>query len=214
MANLHIRESGLIKDVTNAFLNDYTANIPPEDVYMLENRFMEAFVRFLAQYKSKDMRVAIILNDISPDHDFIMGLCADYIPPEDESEEMPGNWTVVASFNEDDILNTEKNIMKYDLQTDLFDQVVRMLLAKDARVRFESHELFVQTVTELFSTTAKHLMSVAKGSTEDYSVNCGLFTISAGKNAETGEIETAIELGEDLKKIIKDDAALETITLD
>lgn len=179
------------------------------DVPIIYNALTEAVCRFLAKFKLQDRRVAISINDLNVHNDFIIGFAVDYQAPENEDDEMPGNWTVVASFNKDDILGKAKAKV-YTLQDDFFLTEVMSLLYQHSCIQIPLAQTLAVLMTLWFGALKKNLLDATpKTSTHEYGIDCGTFD-AIGK-MDSDEVTTAIEMHGDLKKIIKDDTSLENI---
>lgn len=211
MAVKKFNETSVVGEMVKGFQTDINAILEAEDVLMFTNRYVECMIRFLAFAKAKDVHAVIEIKELNTDKNFLFGLAADYHAPEDESEEMPGNWTVTASMEEADIKETEKNTIVYDLQNDLFVSKMIAFMKQYAGVEFNETAYLRQMMAETFKVLKQHCYFNAKNSTEPYELDCGLYTIRT--IFENDKFTSDIELGGELKQIIKDDAALENIAI-
>lgn len=210
MTTKKFNETKLGADLIGNFVERLNAQLLAEDTQMFFCRLVECGIRFLTKFKSKDTRVAVVFKTLNTDNEFLFGLATDYIAPEEgASEEMPGSWSVVASLKEEDICNAQ---VVYDLQNSMFCSEMVALMGKFANVKLSRPELFAQIAETVFYTLKSHMEANASKSTDEYGIDFDVFKINCKKEAD-GTFSYEVLLDGDLKRIIKDDTALEQINM-
>lgn len=210
MTTKKFNETKLGAELVTKFVERLNAQLLAEDAQMFFCRLVECGIRFLAKFKSKGNRVAVVFKTLDPNNEFLFGLATDYIAPEEgASEEMPGSWGIVASLKEEDIDNSQ---VVYDLQNAVFCSEMVALMSKFAGVKLSRPDLFAQIAETVFYTLKSHLEATASKSTDEYGIDFDTFKINCKKEAD-GSFSYEVLLDGDLKRIIKDDTALEQINM-
>lgn len=203
-------ETSIVTEMVEGFKTDLFGTLDPEDALMFVNRLTECTIRFLSKYKAKDVHAVVAIKELSTEHDFLWGVAADYHPSEND-EEMPGNWTVTVSMDEAAIKETDKNMIIYSLQDDLYTSEMIRLLKKYAFTEFNDPSTMRQIISEVFKVLKNHMCVNAKNSTEPYELDCGLMTISAEYVDDAYVFN--VELGGELKQLIKDDESASNVEI-
>jgi len=147
---------------------------------------------FLALAKSKNNKVAVAVRDLKGN--FLMGAIVEY--HSNENEDMPGNWSYEFSFDEKDL----EGATVY-LTTDT--QFQKQLSATAYKM-----EIHIETIIELCVSILKQWLDMNAKEAEEVNIELiGYFVASVA--IENGEKVIAIIPDGAMKRLIKDDAALE-----
>lgn len=159
-----------------------------------------AIANFLSFTKSKDKKVALVVNDLKGE--MILAGVIQYYPNEDEKAN-PGNWTFEFTFDPEDINDAEKY-----LSTDpRFQRVFADTIFSLFKARFNNIEVIQVTIESVGRATRDWLELNAKEGEETSIELEGTFLgTTAIENKE--RVYSLVPDGE-LKKIIKDDAGIE-----
>ena len=213
MANVttkKINDTKLPSIMVDEFKRQMFAMLLPEDAKTFLCRFVECTIRYLSKYKAKDIHTAAEYRTLTHENALLFGMGADYIPPETDDEEMPGTWVVSAYMNEN-AEEVQKSFV-FDLQNVAFCTEMVGLLGKYAALQLTDPKDFAKVSEVIFFSLKKFMSEMVESSTDDYVLDCETFTVTGSKNADNETI-FAIDLNENLKQLIKDDSALEKISL-
>lgn len=174
-------------------------NLDPSEVNFIYDTTIMAISDFLAQAKSKENKVALAIKDTRGSL-VLAGMVA-YHKNEDES--MPGNWSYEFTFNEEDLqgcnvkLSTEPHFQRVFNKTlfNLFGVEMDDILA-------------IQPCIEESINVLKHWLDVNAKEEEKVSVEQPGFFV-ASVSVEDGEKVFAIVPDGAMKRLIKDDSAIE-----
>ena len=179
--------------------NKARMDIMPEDVEAVYDVFIASFSDFLANVKSKEKAVALVMEDLKGNFKFA-GIVTYH---ENENKDMPGNWTYELSFNEEDIKDITTIYKTLDTK---FEIVVADTAHRVRKMRFASpthiHDIFICCV----DTLIKYLdENAVEGETKE--VDLPSYFV-ASVSVVDGKKEMSIIPGDAMKRIIKDDSAL------
>lgn len=175
-------------------------------------RVMKSFFAATAAYLSRmkvskaDEAVALVLTDVSGNFKF--GSVVEYHENEENPDE-PGNWSLVMTFNEEDITNLEakKTVKKLLYGGDAFKSVFDKVAYDVGAIEFQ-HEAYMYDACLLVIDTLIQILDREADPNNVVDIECpGYFTASV--SVEFGEKVFAITPDGHLKAIIKDDVALE-----
>lgn len=169
--------------------------------------FFMATAAFLSKVKvsKTDEASALVLMDIAGG--FMFGAIVEY--HENENPDEPGNWSLVMTFNEDDVksLERKKKVKKYLYTSMEFKTVFDVVCYDVSSIKFEHQDYMYEACMLLINTIKQILDREAKvGEVVEVEAE-GCFTASV--SVEGDEKIFAITPAGYLKEIIKDDAVLE-----
>lgn len=195
----------LTKELEAAHLGKY--KFEKQYTFAFYSIFLKNMARYLAKNKSKEQRVAIVINDSH--NNFIMGVAIDYEPPENEEDEMPGNWEIVASFDSDKILGQPNEIV-HNLQDMMFLNDLRNLIYHHRSIQVADAQALRIMLIMFFSSLLSAVQAGAKNEgNQPYSIKLEDMIVTG--QVEDGKVVTSIELQGNIKAIAKDDTSLEDI---
>lgn len=153
----------------------------------------------LKDNKSKDAPTTFLITEVAGKP--VASATVEYFDGEGDN---PGNWSLVWSFNPDDI---PANATKLDLQNDLTHSYFRVIAGEKWGMKFFDRTSIVTLMTYSVEQLYKWLDENAKeGEVVDIELE-GVF--SAKVEIKDGEKVFAIEPMGELKTVIKDDSAIE-----
>jgi len=154
---------------------------------------------FLALAKSKNNKVAVAVRDLKGN--FLMGAIVEY--HSNENEDMPGNWSYEFSFDEKDL----EGATVYLTTDTQFQKQLSATAYNLHRIQFEM-EIHIETIIELCVSILKQWLDMNAKEAEEVNIELiGYFVASVA--IENGEKVIAIIPDGAMKRLIKDDAALE-----
>lgn len=187
----------------------------PSDAHLLLNIYVIAFVDYLASVKEKaKKKVSIRVNDSKGD--FIIGFACEYHEPDEVSEVDTGNWTLICSFEEDDIKYVDETNSKpakiYDANDEAIVVSVINTALKKYHVQIHQKDYVTMLCVALFKSLEKYLNENAKANMEEVIdiENVGIIKFYATVDADNKpvKVEKSFDLDGSLKRMIKDDAVL------
>ena len=187
----------------------------PSDAHLLLNIYVIAFVDYLATVKEKSKKkVSIRVNDSKGT--FIIGFACEYHEPDEVSEVDTGNWTLICSFEEDDIKYVDETNSKpakiYDANDEAIVVSVINTALKKYHVQIHQKDYVTMLCVALFKSLEKYLNENAKANMEEVIdiENVGIIKFYATVDADNKpvKVEKSFDLDGSLKRMIKDDAVL------
>ena len=187
----------------------------PSDAHLLLNIYVIAFVDYLASVKEKaKKKVSIRVNDSTGA--FIIGFACEYHEPDEVSEVDTGNWTLICSFEEDDIKYVDETNSKpakiYDANDEAIVVSVINTALKKYHVQIHQKDYVTMLCVALFKSLEKYLNENAKANMEEVIdiENVGIIKFYATVDADNKpvKVEKSFDLDGSLKRMIKDDAVL------
>lgn len=161
--------------------------------------FVTGISDFLAKAKSKNNKVAVAVRDLKGN--FMMGAIVGY--HENDNDEMPGNWSYEFTFDESDL----EGATVYLTTDTQFQQQLSRTAYKLHHIVFEM-EIHIETLIELCVSILKQWLDMNAKDSEEINIEIpGYFLASVV--IENGEKVMSIVPDGAMKRIIKDDAALE-----
>ena len=179
--------------------NKARMDIMPEHVHQIYEVMFGTFSTFLANVKSKEQKVALVLEDLKGNFKFA-GVVSYH---ENENKDMPGNWTYELTFDEEDIKGIPSIFKTLETKFEVITADVAHRLHK---MKFSSptyvHDIFIGCI----DTLMKYLdENAAEAETKEVDLP-GYFLASV--TVTDGKKEFSIVPGDAMKRLIKDDAAL------
>ena len=174
--------------------------------------FFSATTDFLSKVKSTDHPVAIVAEDMY--QNFMFGIIVEY--HKNDNEEMPGNWSMVYTFDAKDIeacgeaYSVSGNEFK-DMAISIGENMYGYLFtAKDGNNILEQKRIIVTQIMANVAKTIRQWVEENSVSAEPVSTEIGGKVIIDAMVDETGTKVFSITPSGELKNIIKDDAAIES----
>lgn len=159
-----------------------------------------AFAEFLGLNKSKSNPVALVVTDLKGE--FKLGGLITYHPNEDENE--PGNWSYVMTFNETDI---PKNANVFNV-TDIQFQRIWNQTGDNLHEMQVKNPMDLQGIIEEAAIMLKHWLDENAKDKEEVTLELPDYFVATVR-VENGEKIFSITPDGPMKKLIKDDSALE-----
>lgn len=192
-------ESTLFNELGTA-LQSVGLSIGQEYLDRVVNSVFRGISSFLGITKKKDKPVALVIKDLKGN--YIFGAIVEHFDGEDEND--PGNWSLVYSFDKDDI-KPEMEVI--DVTNSAFQTLYDNITRKHFRFNFKSSEMAWNVIIAILNTLKNWLDSNCKENGEVTELdNEGYFLASVA--LENGEKVLAIEPSGEMKQLIKDDATL------
>ena len=173
--------------------------VEPDRVGIVYDTLLMAMSDFLAQVKSKENKTAIAVKDLKGN--LLLAGIVNY--HKNENEDMPGNWSYELTFNEDDL-----NGCNVSLSTDPHFNRVFLKTLENLHGLLLDDPIVMQPMIEEGINVIKQWLDVNAKENEEVSVeHPGFFVASV--SVENGEKVYAIVPDGAMKRLIKDDSALE-----
>jgi len=196
--NTNLKESTIAIDYQQE-VNNQGYLWDPADTFKVFDSVILGITDYLALAKSKKQSTAVAINDLKGNLLFA-GIVAYH---ENENEEMPGNWSYEFTFDPEDIKDA-KVVNSTDGQITRFVQTA----ASNQYNMYFGNPTMIQVTLETFANTLKRWLDQNAREGEEVSViEEGFFVASAV--VENGEKVFSVVPDGAMKKIIKDDAAIE-----
>lgn len=173
--------------------------VEPDQVGVIYDTVIKAMTDFLSQVKSKENKTALAIKDLKGN--LVLAGIVTY--HKNENEEMPGNWSYELTFNEEDLEGS-----KVSLSTDPHFQKVFCKTLENLYSLLLDDALAMQPVIEEGMNVLKQWLDTNAKETEEISVEQPGFFV-ASISVENGEKVIAIVPDGAMKRLIKDDSALE-----
>ena len=174
---------------------------PTSAVRMFKSMFI-GVTSYLATVKSTKTPVAFTVED--EEGNFIVGAVIEYNEAPEEEDDVLGNWMYYWTFNKSDI---PENATVYEVKNTQSRKTIIDAVWQHTSGRFEGTESLIQTFIIGFGSLKDCLLDNAiEGDTYEL-VYPGVFASAVA--IEDGEKVLSITPGGLIKKMIKDDAALE-----
>lgn len=173
--------------------------VEPDKVGIVYDTLIMAMSDFLSQVKSKENKIALAVKDLKGN--LLLGGIVSY--HKNENEEMPGNWSYELTFNEEDL-----NGCNVSLSTDPHFNRVFLKTLENLHGLLLDDPIVMQPMIEEGINVVKQWLDVNAKENEEISVeHPGFFVASV--SVENGEKVYAIVPDGAMKRLIKDDSALE-----
>lgn len=173
--------------------------VEPDKVGIVYDTLIMAMSDFLSQVKSKENKIALAVKDLKGN--LLLAGIVNY--HKNENEEMPGNWSYELTFNEEDL-----NGCNVSLSTDPHFNRVFLKTLENLHGLLLDDPIVMQPMIEEGINVVKQWLDVNAKENEEVSVeHPGFFVASV--SVENGEKIYAIVPDGAMKRLIKDDSALE-----
>ena len=173
--------------------------VEPDKVGIVYDTLIMAMSDFLSQVKSKENKIALAVKDLKGN--LLLAGIVNY--HKNENEEMPGNWSYELTFNEEDL-----NGCNVSLSTDPHFNRVFLKTLENLHGLLLDDPIVMQPMIEEGINVVKQWLDVNAKENEEISVeHPGFFVASV--SVENGEKIYAIVPDGAMKRLIKDDSALE-----
>ena len=172
---------------------------PSEGEFMLQ-LFIGGFVNFLSSAKDKSaVKSAVRINDMKGN--FLCGFACEYHKSDEESEADTGNWTLIGSFDEEDIrCNAMREMTDDTVYIAVIDHAAKVYSA-----RFNHKDFYAKLAICTFRSLIKYMNENAKSSMEELEVeDTAIFKYVIDNDT----VKKSVDLDGSLKRRIKDDAVL------
>lgn len=195
-----LTETGIPQNYSSGLYNTYSYDLIPEMCPKVGDVIFEAVSACLGDMKNKNNAVAFIFNDFNKD--FLVGAVIEYEPNEDPKQ--PGSWNYFWTWNEDDI---PEGATKTDLNQALNASYFKGVSQSKYAFGFNNLEALTTLTVYFFKTIYNWLNDNASDKAEEGIELDGVF--HARVVVENDEKIMSIEPDGEMKKLIKDDLALE-----
>ena len=201
--NIKIENTNLAEDIKQEVENQLAGGYLPA-VHALRpfKVYMVAITRYLATVKNTKAPVAFTVTDA--EGKFYVGAVVEYNDTSSEEDGTTGNWNYYWTFDENDI---PKEATVYDIKNKQTHQIIVKSSLSDCNAQFAGVDSLIKTASVIFGSLIKTLKDTAR---EDEVVELeydGVFKCQA--KVEDDEVVMSIIQDGLIKKMIKDDAALE-----
>ena len=202
MATVEIENSNLVSTIQIEMDKRLGGFIPPKDaVRMYKTMFIGATAYLAAGKTTKNPEAFTVENQ---EGNYIVGAVVEYNEAPEEEDDVLGNWMYYWTFNKSDI---PENATVYEVKNTQTHEIIATAAWEHTSARFEGTESMINTFILGFDVLKDHLMENAiEGDTYEL-VYPGVFKAMAA--IEDGEKVISITPDGLIKKMIKDDAALE-----
>lgn len=204
MTKLSFEESSLPTNLVAPIREKGVQINPATDAKELFASVFISMATFLSHVKSKDKKESIAINNLKGD--LILAGIVEYHPNEEDASN-PGNWTFEFTFNKEDLEGSDPH-----LSTDpFFQRIVINVLLSEFKIEFSDARTVELSVEAVAKTLKDWLEQNAK---EDDVMEVELEGVFLASTAiEEGERVFSVTPDGALKKVIKNDAALEVPAL-
>ena len=175
--------------------------LEPTDVIRIIESTVAGTTDFLAMVKSKEAPVALTFDNIKGD--MVMAAIVEY--NDNADGEGQGNWNYYWTFNPKDI----DGARRYQISATQVHTVIAKRAYEMYRIRFAAPN-FIGDYAVIFATLMREFLTTNAKDGEEFTVDHeGYFVASAA--VEDGVVEMSFLPDGAMKKLIKDDAATESV---
>lgn len=196
---MEFNSTNLPQNISAGLYNDQSYDYDAIHVDKLFYTLFYSVSYILREIKSKDHPVAFVITDIKDNE--IAAAIVEYFEGEEDN---PGNWSLVWTFNMDDI---PANAEKKTLQNDLYHPHFKAVAGEKYGMAFIDRTAIIVLMTYIVEQLYKWLDENAKENEVVEITLDGVFT--AKVEVVDGKKEFAIIPAGEVKTIIKDDLAIE-----
>lgn len=176
-------------------------NIAAADAKLLLEVFIGGIVEKLSAIRNNKNKTKTSIRVTDLKGNFLIGFACDYHEPEEDSVEDTGNWSLISSFNEEDIKC--QNIKEVQDNSVLI--VIDQYAGNHHRIAFINAEYLKKLIIVTFESLVNYLRANAKDTVETIEIeNIGIIKFVK----ENDTVKMSIDLDGSLKRLIKDDAVL------
>ena len=192
---MKLMETSISTNYTEAVKSALAYHIQPQYTDDLLAIGFKSIANFMQLVKEKS-KVGFAIKD--QNETFLFAAVVNYHPGDETDEESVGNYTFEFTFDEDDL----EGIKVYDYRDDKFKKIVKTVAYDHIGMRFKNDEYLISVFQYLFKVLIDWLK------TNDGEVEHSVFVATSG--VEDDEKVMSIVPDGVLKRLIKDDASLET----
>lgn len=197
---LKLMETQIPQIYSAELFNERGIDIAMEHTKLIGDVAFNAVTNCLADVKTKENPVSFVFEENN--QEFIAAAVIQFIENDDDSN--PGNWNYFWTFNKDDVPENSRKITAADVSLASY---FRSISQSKYGVGFTDTECIFETTRFFFKVVSKWLDDNAS-ETEERGVELeGVFIARVA--VEDGEKVKSIEPDGEIKKMIKDDAAIE-----
>ena len=198
-----IEDTNLANDVVMATERAFKYGFLPEAAALKCFKvYVVAITRYLATVKNTKTPTAFTITDT--EGKFIVGAVVEYNDTASEEDGTTGNWNYYWTFDENDI---PKEAVVYDIKNKQTHKIIIKSAWSDMNAEIAGEEALIILGVTIFEVLKKHLVEKASAD-EVYELESdGVFKCQS--QIENGEVAMSIIPDGLIKKMIKDDAALE-----
>lgn len=197
---MKLMETQLPEMYSTTLYQDKCFDLAPEYTDMIFDTLFTGVANLLNQTKTMDKPVAYVFETV--DKRFVAASVVQYF--ENSDEKNPGNWSLVWTFNEEDIPENALRISINDAQSHSY---IKTAAIDKHNFKYDDIDSLVTCNVSALELLKKWLDENAKENTEVMIELDGVF--QARVAVENGEKVFAIEPAGEIKNLIKDDAAIE-----
>lgn len=198
----NLKETSIAKNFYEYMYNEKDFDIAEESVPKLINILFIGTSNVLSAFKSTERPTAFVFKEPGDNGEFIAGAVVQFIPNEDPTN--PGNWNYFWTWDKDDI---EKDFRIYSMANAETVSFFRSVAQNNYSMGFRNFDAINEVTKGLLRTISKWLDDNAVEGEERGVELDDVF--QARVKVENGEKIKSLEVGGELKKLIKDDAAIE-----
>ncbi|MDD3121894.1 MAG: hypothetical protein PHC62_00095 [Candidatus Izemoplasmatales bacterium] len=202
MATVEIKNSELLKAARLEFDKRVGGLVSDETARKMYETLFISSTAFLAVVKTTKNPVALIVDDT--EGNFIIAGVVEYNEAPEKEDDVLGNWNYYWTFSKDDL---PENTTIYNIKDTQSHSVIIQTSWEKTSARFEGTESLINTFIIAFDILKDFLYENAREGDTYELVYPGVFTAMAA--IEDGEKVISITPDGLLKKMIKDDAAVE-----
>lgn len=197
-----VDKSAMIQNWSNRIFNEFKYDIGPEHMDKLFDVVFTASANALNMIKKKDAKTAFTFTNT--DKSLIAAAICEYFPNEDASK--PGNWSLVWTFDESDLVDVKEN-NKIDIADIRSHEFFRGVAGNKWGMIFEDPGSMIVTINSVLVDLKKFLDENATADDTFTVEQDGIF--QARVAVEDGAKVFAVEPAGEIKILIKDDTAIE-----
>ena len=196
-----LSETSIPQNYSTGLYNDKSYDLSAELTATVADIIFTSTSECLGNYKTKEHPVAFIYK--RNNDDFIAGAVIKYMPNEDDKSK-PGSWSYVWTWNKEDIPN---NATLIDISSLDCYEYFRGTARSKYSIAFKD-QAAIYEITRYFLEVVKKWLDDNASDTEEIGVQLeGVFVATAA--VENGVVYKSLVPEGEIKKLIKDDAAIE-----
>lgn len=197
---MEFSSTNLAHNISHGLFHEKGYNVAEAHIDKIFYFTMFGVASILKDIKSKDRPATFVITDIKANP--IASATVEYF--ENEDKDKPGNWSLVWSFDPEDIPNNALQVNLHDENTHSY---FRIIAGEKWGMKFYDSTAIVNLITYSIEQLYKWLDENAK---EDQTVEIELDGVFTAKvQVEDGKKIFALDPAGEVKTIIKDDAAID-----
>lgn len=198
---IKLMESQIPQNFSTGLYNEKSYDLSADHAHIVADILFCGVAECLGEIKNKDYPVAFVFEENNKD--FIAGAVVEYFENEDDKSK-PGNWNYSWTWNKDDIPDNARIIRTTDTQ---FSSSFRGVSQSKWGIAFRDPAAITEVLRYFLATVKKWLDENANEAEEVGVEDEGVFQASVA--VENGEKVFSIVPEGEIKKLIKDDSAIE-----